>query len=448
MSTLIVRNVQSPDGSPVRFPNGIAIGTAIGAGTVNNIGVPGQQGFGVGIAPELPPGFARVFGTEDPASENYGNYTYSDGSVMCYVPAFFYKYGTGANGLALNVCDIKPFGAYASVGDANAAGYALHRAFWNGGSIRPGFFVDKYLCSNNGGVASSRKNGVPLSSAARGSIANTAFATLAGAPANIYGGAVDAAKTRGSRFFCNTRQIRAALALLALAHGSASTGTANCAWWSAGATNYPKGCNNAALGDSNDPAIAYVADGSGVSGTPLTGSANFFARTTHNGQPCGVADLNGVLWEIELGMTSDGTNFYLLKPSVDVATITSGASLATDAWGAAGIAAMYDSLGASYESVAGSETVKLYGAAAQVLSAATSGTAWAAAGAGIPLLAGVGGSNQYGQDGIWDWRVNQLCVISGGAWTGGGTAGVWALSLDTVRGSSHLSVGLRAASYL
>jgi hypothetical protein len=102
MSTVITRNVQTPDGSPVNFPNGIRIGSAMGAGTVNNIGVPGQQGFGVGIAPELPAGFSRLFGTEDPASADYGNYLYSDGSVMCYVPAFFYKYGTGTNGLALN----------------------------------------------------------------------------------------------------------------------------------------------------------------------------------------------------------------------------------------------------------------------------------------------------------------------------------------------------------
>ena len=376
MSTCIFDQFTGPSGTPAYFPNGIRMGPAAG-GAISNIGTPGQQGFGVGIAPELPSGFAKLYGTEDPASQNYGNYQYSDGSVMVYVPAFFYKYGTGANGLAVNVVDVKPFGAYADVAAANAAGYALHRAFYNGGSIRPGVFVDKYLCSHNGGVASSIKGGIPLSSAARGSLANETFADLTGAPTNAYHGAIVAAKTRGSRFFCNTRFIFAALALLANAHASASTSTAYCAWYSAGSINYPKGCNNNALGDSNDATIAYQADGNGTyASAPKTGSANFFAKTTHNGQACGIADLNGVLWEVNLGLTSNGTNYFLLNTAVDVTTITSGNTLATDAWGATGLAALYTDIGATYGALTASNSNKVFGSAAQVLSEATSGIAW------------------------------------------------------------------------
>lgn len=448
MSTLSVRNIVTPDGSPVSFPNGIRIGTATAAGNINHIGVPGQQGFGAGIAPELPSGFAKLSGTEDPASENYGNYVYSDGSVMVYVPAFFYKIGTGGNGLSINQVDVKSFGAYTSVAEAGAAGYALHRAFYNNGSIRPGVFVDKYLASNNSGVASSKKNGIALSSAQRGSLSSAVFSALNGAPANNYGGALAAAKTRGSRFFCNTRFIFAALALLSVAHGQASTSTAFNAWYSAGSTNFPKGCNNNALGDSNDAAIAYVSDGNGTYNCGLTGSANFFARTTHNGQACGVADLNGLLWEVNTGLTSDGTNYYLLKTAADAAAITGGNTLVTDGWGAAGIAAQYDSLGATYESMTASNTVKYFGSASQVLSAATGGNAWSVAGAGVPLLAGTGGSNAFGNDGFWDYRPNELCAISGGHWGYGSLAGVWALHLNSVRGNSADSVGFRAASYL
>lgn len=448
MSTLSVRNIVTPDGSPVSFPNGIRIGTGAGAGTVNHIGVPGQQGFGLGIAPELPSGFAGLVGTKDPASDNYGNYVYSDGSVMVYVPAFFYKIGTGTNGLTLNAIGIKHFDAYASVADANAAGYALHRAFYNGGSIRPGVFVDKYLCSNNNGVASSIKHGIPLSSAQRGSLSSAVFSALNGAPANNYGGALAAAKTRGSRFFCNTRFIFAALALLSAAHGQASTSTAFNAWYSAGSTNFPKGCNNNALGDANDAAIAYTSDGNGAYNCGLTGSANFFARTTHNGQACGVADLNGLLWEVNTGLTSNGTNYYLLKTAADAGAITGGNTLATDGWGAAGIAALYDSLGTTYESMTASNSIKYFGSASQVLSEATSGNAWAVSGAGVPLLAGTGGSNLFGNDGMWDYKPNELCVISGGYWAGGSDAGVWALNLSYVRGDSYPSVGVRAASFL
>jgi hypothetical protein len=131
-----------------------------------------------------------------------------------------------------------------------------------------------------------------------------------------------------------------------------------------------------------------------------------------------------------------------------VTTITGGTTLATDAWGATGLAALYDNIGATYESLTASSSNKLIGSAAQVLSAATTGTAWAVAGAGIPLVAGTGGSNQFGNDYFYDARPDQLCVVSGGGWSGGSSAGVWALGLDGVRGSSATAVGFRAASYL
>jgi hypothetical protein len=447
MSTLVIRQIQTPDGSPVSFPNGIRVGLAVGAGAINHIGVAGQQGFGVGIAPTIPTNFAALFGTTDPSSGNYGNYAYSDGSVMVYIPAFYYKYGTGANGFTVNVVDIKAFSAYADVATANAAGYALHRAFYNAGTIRPGVFVDKYLCSNNAGIASSLKNGVALTTAQRGAVASTAFATLNGAPANNYGGALAAAKTRGAQFFCSTRFIRAALALLSNAHASASSSTTYNAWYSAGATNFPKGNNNNALGDANDAAIAYLDDGTATN-CGKTGSANFFARTTHNGQACGVADLNGNIWTIEPGLTSDGANFYLLNTAADANALTGGNALATDAWGATGLAALYTSIGATYAALTASNSNKFFGAAAQVLSAATTATAWAATGAGVPLLAGVGGSNQFGNDHMFDYRPNELCVISGGRWNSGSGAGVWALNLSFVRGHSYGDVGFRSASYL
>jgi hypothetical protein len=441
MSTISVSNLQGPGGTPVNFPFGITIGAAGGAGSVNNIGTAGQQGFGVGIAPELPTGFTALSGTTDPASANYGNYQYSDGSVMCYIPAFFYKYGTGSNGLAVNLVDIKPFAAYETVAAANAAGYALHRAFYNAGSIRPGFFVDKYQCSNNGGIASSIRGGNPLSSAGD----HNPFSGLTGSHSNIYAGAITAAKTRGTRFFCNTRFIHAALALLANAHASASTSTTFCAWYMP-AANFPKGNNNNALGDANDATIAYVSDGYPNCGK--TGSANFPAKVAHNGQMSGVMDLNGNMWEVNLGLTSNGTHYFLLRTTADVNAITSGTTLATDAWGATGLAALYDNIGATYEAMTASNSNKPFGAAGQVLSQATSGTPWGAAGAGIPLATGTGGSNQFGNDYFYDSRPNELCVVSGGDWLHGIDAGVWALYLPHAFGNSADSGGFRAASYL
>ena len=441
MSTVVVDSVASKSGAPVNFPNGLTIGEGGKFGNINFIGLAGQQGFGVGICPAIPANFAKMPGTDDIASDNYGNYQYSDGSVMVWMPAFYYKYGTGSNGLAINDVDIKGFYDYENVASANAAGYALHRAFYNGGAIQLGVFVDKYLCSDNGGIASSIKLGNPLSS----NSAHNPF-SLVGA-ANFYYGAIDAAKSRGSDFFCNTQFIFKALALLSLAHGQAASSIASCAWYDAGGiTNFPKGCNDNALGDTNDGDLSFISDG--YSNAAKTGSANLFARTTHNGMNSGVCDLNGSMWEIALGLTADATNFYLLSTATDVKTITSGAALATDAWGATGLAAMYDDLGVTYESLENTVANRSFGGVTQVLSEATSSIDWSAAGAGIPLLAGIGGTNQFGNDYMYDKRPDTMCPLLGGSWAHAASAGVWALGLSNVRSTSGYGVGLRAALYL
>lgn len=412
-------------------------------GLINHsIGIPGTQGFGVGIRKQpLPAGMVEMFGCRDKGSENYGNYQYTDGSIMVWVPAFFYKWGTGANGVALNEVEIKDSTYFTDVAAANAAGFALHRAFYDGGAVQPGFFVDKYLASNNGGVASSIKLGNPLSSNA----AHNPFSGLTGAPANNYGGAMAAIKTRGANFFCSSRFIFAALAMLSYAHARASTNTTFCAWWHA-TNNFPKGCNNNALGDANDSSVLYVADGYGNCGK--TGSANALEKTTHNGQRCGVADLNGNMWEITPGLTSNGADYFALNTAVAMKNMTGGNTLATDLFGAVGLAANYTNLGATYGALTNAAAAKFYGSATQVFDAAVNGNAWNAAGLGIPLVGGVGGNNAFGNDVIYDYKPNEMCPISGADWTNGSTAGVWALALSYARGASSATVGCRAALYL
>ena len=418
--------------------------------TLNSIGIPGSLGFGVGIAPSLPAGMTAIDGYDNPLSDNYGNYQYSDGSVMCWVPAFFYKWGTGANGLALNAVDIQPFSAYATVADANTAGYALHRAFYDGG-VQPGFFVDKYIVSNNGGIASSLRNGIVVTTAQRGSLSTAVNTSLTGAPANTLGGCIAAAKTRGASFFASSRFIFAALAMLSYAHAKASSTTTYCAWYHA-TNNFPKGNNNNALGDAQDAAILYVADGNGTyPGCGKTGSANLFARTTHNGMNSGVADLNGLVWEFTPGLTSDATNLYVLKTTARMKDVTGSNTLATDLFGATGIAALYDSLGTTYEALwatAANRTIYFGNAASQVFSAVTSGNAWNYAGLGAPLAAGIGGVNAFGNDGLYDYKPNEMAPFSGGDWDNSSIAGVWAFYLFSSRTSSGYNIGFRSACYL
>ena len=410
---------------------------------INDIGIPGQPGFGVGICPgPLPAGMTPLFASEFPQSDAYGNYQYSDGSVMCWIPAFYYKYGTGANGFAVNVVSIVPLAAFPSEASANASGYALHRAFYDG-VAQPGVFVDKYQCSNNSGTASSLKLGNPLSSNA----AHNPFAGLTGAPANACYGAIAAAKTRGSSFFCNSRFIYAALALLSVAHAQASSATTWCAWYHA-TNNFPKGCNNNALGDAQDAAVLYTTDG--YSNCGKTGSCNVLAKSTHNGQNSGVADLNGNMWEITPGLATNdaGDEYFALKTTTQMKSVTGGTGGATDLWGAAGLAALYDSLGATFGAVTASSSAKVYGNAGQVLSEAVSAAAWVQAGLGVPLVGGVGGTNLFGNDYLYDYRPAALCPISGGGWYSASYAGVWAFYLSDVRGNSSYYVGFRAALYL
>ena len=62
------------------------------------IGTQGGQGFGVGVYPDtLPAGFSNMVSNTDPAHANYGNYTTNNGSIMVFVPKFYYRIGNAAS---------------------------------------------------------------------------------------------------------------------------------------------------------------------------------------------------------------------------------------------------------------------------------------------------------------------------------------------------------------
>lgn len=417
------------------------------APAVNDIGIAGEIGFGVGVTNDLPNGMRPFVGTNIRGHVDYGNYYYTDSSVMVYVPAFVYRWGHPSSPnyakYGVNALDVKSLADFSSESAANSAGYALHRAFYDGGEVKQGFFVDKFQCSNNSGVASSIKFAVPMST----SSANNPISGLTGSIANNLGGTIDAAKTRGQDFFPTTIFIQKALALLSMAHAQAATNSASCAWYDAsGVTNYPKGCNNNALRDANDTSVEYAE--SGYSNMGKTGSGNPFAKTTHNGQTSGVADLNGNLWEVALGITVSADKFHVLKISAKASALTSGISSATDAWGATGVTANYDLIGESYGELTGeSRNFAVGSTSSAVFSAAKSGISWAMDGAGVPVTGGAGGTNIFGNDRFYDNKVNDCCPGVGGSWSAGSNAGVWSATFDSSRASSGGNVGFRAALY-
>lgn len=439
------------------------------------IGVAGEQGFGVGVCPySLPSGFSELSGTQDKSSDNYGNYQYSDGSICVFVPRFYYRIGAVTSPryatYGANAVDIAGVDTYVTEAEANADGFVLHRAFKDGGEVKSGFFVDKYINSKDTdtGLAhgSSLKDGVPISLTT--SSAYTGSSPMTDCAGQVHD-AITLSRARGTGWQCLSAFQSAALSLLSLAHGQAASAATHCAWYdAAGTTNFPKGCNNNALGDSNDAAIAYTSAGdSGSASKPLTGSANHPARVAHNGQVSGVMDLNGSMWEMIVGATTYGASatdssqraandpdvgkLWTLKDSVAIATLTAGWDGATDHWqSAANINTLYDELADGMWWSATAAAWTRYGnGAEQVFSGSLSGSGYLRTSIAHPLDAGVsvGGSNLFGEDGLYQYQRRNVALVAGGNWNGGFIAGVWSRRWDYRRVFSGSLVGFRSAAY-
>ncbi|EAJ2432176.1 hypothetical protein CJY16_03330 [Campylobacter coli] len=95
-----------------------------------------------------------MLGTFTPGHMNYGNYTDTHGNVMVWIPKLYIK--------TSNVAAAPYYGLKVEVSATQAGGFWCHRAFINNGKEIPGFFIDKYLASNQGGILGSRRNTVPL----------------------------------------------------------------------------------------------------------------------------------------------------------------------------------------------------------------------------------------------------------------------------------------------
>lgn len=426
------------------------------------IGAQGGQGFGVGICPSgaLPSGFSALSGTTDPTSANYGNYQTTNGSIMVFVPRFYYRIGSASSPryttYGANAIDISGIDTFATQAAANAAGYAMPRAFIDGGQTLEGFFIDKYLASKDG--ASSCKsiaNADPISLTTNASYNPSNGMTGC---TGILADAVVLGRARGAGFHCASIFQYAALALLSLAHGQAATSATHCAWFDANrVTNFPKGCNNNALSDVNDGSVTYAAS---FSTKPKTRATANFAKTTHNGQESGVADLNGSLWQMVIGVTSPGSggtdaaliangDAYVLKTSASLADITGGWNGATDAWGnASNLATKYDLVSGLMPWGSATGAVYFGNGANQVFSGAVSGTDWLRTGCGIQKdtnAMSASGTNQFGNDYCYQYNRANLSPLASGGWNGDANAGVFCRNRDYYRSVVVSGAGFRVA---
>ena len=164
---------------------------------IYKIGKPKQKSFGVGAVRDnlLPEGWKKLKGHNKPKSDNYGNVLDVSGSVMVWVPAFYFKWTTK------NKCKISP---------KRKKGYMLHRAFYDGGKEQEGFFIDKYLCGIEDGIFKSKKD--------LNFIGSNNLEKLKNKPTSNLGGFYKAAKTRGSEHFITSIFIFNALDMLQFAN--------------------------------------------------------------------------------------------------------------------------------------------------------------------------------------------------------------------------------------
>lgn len=412
--------------------NIIISGSIVDKTDIYSLGQPGEIGFGVSTA--LPEWYAAIGavpleGHDVKTSPNYGNYMHvASGAILVCIPKHYFKI-TG------NIFEYS---------DTAQAGYVIDRSFLNGdglgGTVEiPAVFITKYGLTKNGTIASSERYKDPLST----NSAHNPISALTGAPSNTYGGLYAAVKTMDANAVLTPIFHFMMLARMAKAHGQASANTSVCAYMDVN-PKMPKGNLNNALSDVNDANVIFTS--SGYLNCALTGSGVPFAKTTHNGQDCGIADLNGNMWEVASGFIRTNANgFLVLKDTVDIRV------LANDGTGSNGAynIALYDVINISATvttqnawTYLGNGTSQVFGFSTDTTSATYKQTA-----IGIPLAAGVSaaGTTEFGNDGLYRNSVDQLAVIVGGYWNNTSYAGVFCLYLDAVRSSSSGHVGGRAS---
>ena len=289
-----------------------------------DIGVPGQMGFGVGLydGEDLEQlGLTLMDGGADPNNDNYGNYQHTNGSIFCFVPAFCYSFTDEDANLSSkgtpNAFYVRSFTEFEDEADAKQHGYTLHRAFIDGGQTKKGFFITKYLMGKG---CKATKGNIPISLV--GTSGSDASSQAEGGTGQAWD-ALTLSKKLGSQYNCASCFMYSALAMLSYCHGLYAETTDTCAWYDAAqTTNFPKGCNNNALGDTNDTSVKYTNSDTKLKKKPNTGSATPFAKTTHNGQNSGICDLNGCIEQLVVGAIQYGSGFYLSPESTKLTDFT------------------------------------------------------------------------------------------------------------------------------
>jgi hypothetical protein len=143
--------------------------------------------------------------------------------------------------------------------------------------------------------------------------------------------------------------------------------------------------------------------------------------------------------------------FYALKPTANVEAMTAGNTLATDYWGANGVAANYDEITLNFATAyPGNSTTQRYGNAGNAVFGWATNADRALSMLGMPAPGGmsVAGSALMGNDYYLQFIRDALCVLSRGSWGHGSNAGVRVRYLASPRTDAGTGVGFAASRYL
>ena len=321
-----------------------------------DFGLPGESGFGVGVAPEevyqslnLKP----LPGTEDPESFQYGLYeaTASDDesgttiqtyhAYLKYIPQFYYRFlGTdylptlktislftglsveqlqqaqdraGAAAIAL-----APPYVFKSELHALQNGFLVCRGFYDDGKVKPGFFISNTIamCFESSDAAGNTEIqhycGAPsfqFSPVYRYSLnqqqhINFGLHKQTGLSASPQFAVELGRKFTG--FNCMSIGMWQAITILCYAAGLYCKDNSECEWYAEGYNACPCGINTDNNHDDRDSSVTTspTIDAARSTGVVWVSSEERYPKTTHNGRVNGITNCNGWCSQITLGYSN------------------------------------------------------------------------------------------------------------------------------------------------
>ena len=160
-------------------------------------------------------------------------------------------------------------------------------------------------------------------------------------------------------------------------------------------------------------------------------------KITHNGQSCGVAEINGLMWEVASGYitNTDGTHL-VLKESVDIASLTSANAYTTSFYDVLSIPLTLNDTQISF----GNGVNQFYNGSIDRTT-----NAYKLDSIGLPHndnAVSVAGSERFGNDGFWRYQRNEMALVVFGHWSYSLFSGPRCRFLYNVRANSYFLRGL------